>query len=81
MKPVVRLGWPVLAAIAVLALVVWPWGNRQVAELKDRYEKRSDLSRVAPGQFQTSSDGRRVLFVEGGDGDWVAGRNVFILQN
>ena len=80
-KPVVRLGWPVLAAIAVLALVVWPWGNRQVAELKDRYEKRSDLSRVAPGQFQTSSDGRRVFFVERGEGDSVAGRNVFILQN
>lgn len=80
-KPVVRLGWPVLAAIAVLSLVVWPWGNRQVAELKERYEKRSDLSRVAPGQFQTSSDGRRVFFVERGEGDSVAGRNVFILQN
>lgn len=80
-RPVLRLGWPVLLTIAVLALLVWPWGNKQVAELKQRYERRSDLSRVAPGQFQASSDGRRVFFIERGEGDTISGRNVFILQN
>ncbi len=32
-----------------LVLLVWPWGNRSSAELRERYEQRSDLSRVAPG--------------------------------
>ena len=37
--------------------LVWPWQNERGVELKERFERRSDLSRVAPGQFQTSSDG------------------------
>ncbi len=80
-RPVMRMAWPVLAAIVVLELIVWPWGNQNSAELRDRYQKRSDLSRVAPGQFQTSRDGSRVFFIER-DGDNAAtGRNVFILAN
>jgi lipopolysaccharide export system permease protein len=80
-RPVLRMAWPVLLAVIVLELVVWPWGNQNSAELRDRYQKRGDLSRVAPGQFQTSRDGSRVFFIER-DGDNAAtGRNVFILAN
>jgi len=80
-RPVLRMAWPVLLAVVVLELIVWPWGNQNSAELRDRYQKRSDLSRVAPGQFQTSRDGSRVFFIER-DGDNAAtGRNVFILAN
>jgi lipopolysaccharide export system permease protein len=76
----------VLAAVAVLLLVVWPWGNRSSLELRERYQQRSDLSRVTPGVFQTSSDGRRVFFIErdnGSNGETSAAnaRNVFILAN
>jgi lipopolysaccharide export system permease protein len=78
---VMRVGWPVLLTIAVLALGVWPWANRQSAELRDRYERRSDLSRVAPGQFQSSSDGRRVFFIDKDSQSNRVGRNVFILFN
>ena len=63
-RPVLRTSWPVLLAVAVLLLVVWPWGNRNTIELRDRYQQRSDLSRVTPGVFQASSDGRRVFFIE-----------------
>jgi lipopolysaccharide export system permease protein len=78
--PVLRLAWPVLLVVALLALFVWPWGNRQIEELKFRYEQRSDLARITPGQFQVSSDGRRVFFVDrdAGDGDFA--RNVFVLE-
>lgn len=80
-RPVLRMAWPVLLAVVVLELVVWPWGNQNSTELRDRYQKRSDLSRVAPGQFQSSRDGSRVFFIER-DGDNAAtGRNVFILAN
>jgi lipopolysaccharide export system permease protein len=78
-RPVLRTSWPVLLAIALLLLFVWPWGNRNSQELRDRYQQRSDLARVAPGVFQTSSDGRRVFFVERESADGVNARNVFIL--
>ena len=58
---------------------IGPWGNRNSAELRDRYQQRSDLSRIAPGVFQTSRDGRRVFFVERESADAIDARNVFIL--
>src|SRR5215216_8150738 len=45
-RPVLRVAWPVLLVIGVLALFVWPWQNQRSVELKERYERRSDLSRV-----------------------------------
>jgi len=78
-RPVLRTAWPVLMVVTVLQLVVWPWVNRNSEQLKERYEKRSDLSRVAPGQFQSSRDGSRVFFIERDSEDGHTGRNVFIL--
>ena len=80
-RPVLRVSWPVLFVIGVLALFVWPWQNLRGVELKERFERRSDLSRVAPGQFQTSSDGTRVFFIERDATDSGTGRNVFILSS
>ena len=94
-RPVLLISWPVLAVIAALLLLVWPWGNRASLEMRERYQQRSDLSRVTPGVFQTSSDGRRVFFIErdsggsngngNGNGNVEASagsaRNVFILSN
>lgn len=79
-RPVVRMSWPVLLVVALLALFVWPWVNQRSVELKERFERRSDVSRVAPGQFQTSSDGRRVFFIERDAEDSRVGRNVFVLS-
>ena len=78
-RPVLRTTWPVLLVVALLLLFVWPWGNRSSLDLRERYQQRSDLSRVAPGVFQTSSDGQRVFFVERGQDDGVNVRNVFVL--
>jgi len=78
-RPVLRTSWPVLLVIGALALFVWPWVNQRANELRDRFERRSDLSRVAPGQFQTSSDGKRVFFIDRDSEDGRTGRNVFIL--
>ncbi|MDE2614292.1 MAG: LPS export ABC transporter permease LptF [Burkholderiales bacterium] len=78
-RPVLRTTWPVLGVVGLLVLFAWPWGNRNSLELRDRYEQRGDLARVAPGVFQTSSDGRRVFFVEREGADGVNARNVFIL--
>jgi lipopolysaccharide export system permease protein len=78
-RPVLRVSWPVLLVVGLMALFVWPWVNQQSAELKERFERRSDLSRVAPGQFQSSRDGSRVFFIDRDQADAGTGRNVFIL--
>ncbi len=79
-RPVLQMSWPVLLVVGILALGVWPWVNRQSEELKKRYQGRSDLARIAPGQFQTSSDGRRVFFIDRDSRGDSVGRNVFILS-
>jgi lipopolysaccharide export system permease protein len=81
--PVFRFAWPILLAIVALALFVWPWSNQQTQQLRDRYETRGDLDRVAAGQFQENASGSRVFFIERDDGVANApagrtGRNVFI---
>lgn len=78
-RPVLRVSWPVLLVVALLALFVWPWMNARSAELRERFERRSDLSRVTPGQFQSSRDGSRTFFIERDSEDGRTGRNVFIL--
>jgi lipopolysaccharide export system permease protein len=77
-RPVLRTTWPVLLVVMLLALFVWPWVNERSAELKEQFERRSDLSRVTPGQFQSSSDGSRVFFIERDSQDSSNGHNVFI---
>src|SRR6478735_8410857 len=76
--PLFRFAWPVLLVVALLALVVWPWANQQTQDLKDRYGKRGDLERVAPGQFQESASGNRVFFLDKDTPDNKSGKNIFI---
>jgi lipopolysaccharide export system permease protein len=68
-SPVFRFAWPILLAIAVLALVVWPWAAQQTNVLRSQYAQRGDLDRVALGQFQENASGSRVVFVEALDSD------------
>ena len=76
--PVMRFAWPILLVISLMVVFVWPWANQQTEELRSRFERRGDLERVAPGQFQESSSGRRVFFIDKDTADGTEGRNVFI---
>ena len=78
LKPMVRFAWPMLLTVSVLVLVVWPWSNQQISELKERFEQRGDLERVSPGQFQESANGLRVFFVDKESVENKQGKNVFI---
>jgi len=77
-KPLFHFAWPILVMIAFLALFVWPWSNKQIQDLRDRYEKRNDIERVAPGQFQESAGGKRVFFIDKDSPNNQTGRNVFV---
>ncbi|MCW5655901.1 LPS export ABC transporter permease LptF [Hydrogenophaga sp.] len=76
--PVMRFAWPILLVITLMVFFVWPWANQQTDNLRDRFERRGDLERVAPGQFQESSSGRRVFFIDKDTADGTEGRNIFI---
>ena len=73
-----RFAWPILLTIATLALLLWPWSNRQAQDLSDRYQQRNDIERVAPGQFQESAGGKRVFFIDKETPDNKTGTNVFV---
>ncbi len=68
-SPVLKFAWPILLAIATLALIVWPWTAQQTNKLRVQFEQRGDLDRVAVGQFQENASGSRVFFVEATDRD------------
>ncbi len=78
LQPVMRFSWPVLIVITLMVLFVWPWSNQQTDELRDRFEARGDLERIAPGEFQESSGGRRVFFIDRDTAEGTEGRNIFI---
>lgn len=76
--PLFRFAWPVLLGVLVLSVLVWPWSQQRIIELRNHYETRGDLDRVQPGFFQASAAGTRVFFVEkdlSGSGE---AKNVFI---
>lgn len=92
-RPIFRLAWPLLLLIGVLALFAWPWTNDRSALLREQFESRSDIARVAPGEFQVSRSGDTVFFIDRDAGataaqlasglpdlvDAATGRNVFIV--
>ncbi|MEG0821767.1 MAG: LPS export ABC transporter permease LptF [Burkholderiaceae bacterium] len=79
-RPVLRFALPVIVLIGALALVVSPWARSQVELNKERFAKRDDVSKVAPGRFIESEGGQRVFFVEGVDQADNQVKNVFISQ-
>jgi lipopolysaccharide export system permease protein len=81
--PVFRFAWPILLIILALSTIARPWSTAQIEDLRNRYEKRSDLQRIAPGRFQESANGDKVFFIEKQKPDSLAESNnvyVFIRQ-
>lgn len=77
-QPLFRFAWPILLVIALLSLVIWPWSNQQIQDLRQRFEKRNDVERIAPGQFQESAGGNRVFFIDKDSPGERSGNNVFV---
>lgn len=78
LRPLFHFAWPILLVITLMAVFVWPWTNQQTKDMQSRYEQRGDLDRIAPGQFQESSNGNRVFFIDRDLAGDKASNNVFI---
>jgi lipopolysaccharide export system permease protein len=74
--PVLTFGLPIAVLVAVISLVGIPWAQLKSNEFTERFEKREDLQRVAPGQFRESAAADRVFFVES-----AAARSTTVVQN
>ncbi|WP_342617609.1 LPS export ABC transporter permease LptF [Rhodoferax sp. GW822-FHT02A01] len=81
LTPLLRFAWPILVIIVVLAFLILPWAFGRIEDLRDRYEKRGDIARIQPGQFQESANGDRVFFIEKNSENKEVGNNVFIATN
>jgi lipopolysaccharide export system permease protein len=77
-RPMFRFCWPILVVVLVLAMFVLPWAFGRIEDLRDKFEKRGDIARIEPGQFQESANGDRVFFVERNSEGKQTGNNVFI---
>ncbi len=63
-RPILYCAIPLSLIIATLTLYGAPWAYRQIAEYHQRYELRSDLSKVSTGEFIETEGGDRVFFSE-----------------
>lgn len=79
-RPVLSFALPYTIAVGLIALVVSPWANRQIVELRERFEQREDVSQVAAGQFRESRSSNRVFFVESVNKEQTEVSNVFVVQ-
>jgi len=77
-RPVLTFGLPIMVLVGVLSLLVTPWAALKRAEFVERFQKREDLKRVAPGQFRESSSADRVFFVERSTTGATVVQNVFV---
>src|SRR3546814_8302789 len=63
-RPVMMFAVPVSLIVALRTLAASPWAYSQIGEYRQRFEQRSDLSKVTAGQFVETDGGDRVFLAE-----------------
>ncbi|CAM3810522.1 LPS export ABC transporter permease LptF [Polynucleobacter antarcticus] len=79
-RPILYFATPLIVIIALLALFVWPWANRESTLISQRFQQRSDVSMVAAGQFKEAAKAERVFFIEELDIDKGEVKNIFAAE-
>lgn len=80
LRPVYAFVAPYAIVVALITMLVSPWANQQIDELRRQFEQREDVSQVAPGVFRESRSANRVFFVETVDREETRVGNVFVVQ-
>jgi len=47
-----------------LAMVLAPWANSKIQDIKETFKSQADLELITPGQFNMAEQGKRILFTE-----------------
>jgi lipopolysaccharide export system permease protein len=78
-KPIMRLAIPITLIIACLSLAVIPWVSRQKAEYESYVSRqKQENTRLLPGVFAETNQGKQVYFVEDITEDSPSVGNIFI---
>jgi lipopolysaccharide export system permease protein len=80
-RPILQFATPLIIIIAVLALFVWPWANRESTLISQRFQQRDDVSMMSAGQFKESAKAERVFFIEALDIDKGEVKNIFVADS
>ena len=80
-RPIMQFATPLIIVIALLALFVWPWANRESTLISQRFQQRDDVSMVSAGQFKESAKAERVFFIEELDVDKSEVKNIFVADS
>ena len=80
-RPILQFATPLIIVIALLALFVWPWANRESTLISQRFQQRDDVSMVSAGQFRESAKAERVFFIEELDVDKSEVKNIFVADS
>jgi lipopolysaccharide export system permease protein len=80
-RPILQFATPLIIVVALLALFVWPWANRESTLISQRFQQRDDVSMVSAGQFKESAKAERVFFIEELDIDKSEVKNIFVADS
>ena len=80
-RPVLRFAVPLTVLAMVCSVWLTPWAKAELDAAKDRFAKRSDVSKVSAGQFRESGEGNRVFFVERQSEVTKQVENVFVVDS
>lgn len=79
-RPVVKFSIPVLIVVAICSLVISPWSRSQIYAYRDRYAQKEDVTKLSPGRFIESQNGKQVIFLGNVDQDKGLVESIFIVD-
>ena len=78
LKIVFFLVVPVCVFIAGISLIVAPWAEVKLQDLKNQARQEADITGIAAGQFKEFSKGDRIVYVESLSDDKTFMENIFL---
>lgn len=79
-EPTLKFALPLVAVIALLAIVIAPWARSETYRLRTEFSQRDSMSVIAPGRFIEANGGKRVFFIESADESGNQVSNVFMAE-
>ncbi len=79
-KPVLKFSIPIVILVGLCSLVISPWSRAELADYKERFAQRDDVTRLSSGQFIEAKSGKQIFFLEAVDQDAKTVERVFMAE-